>query len=71
MTTFVEPEHFAGLELFILFNTCFWISVIIHLHHIRNKQKKMQTEFTQYCSIMLNAMQGLRDLNNNIHEEEK
>jgi hypothetical protein len=34
----MEAANFPGWELFILLNSCFWVSVIFRLHRIENKQ---------------------------------
>ena len=69
--TFVEVDHFPGFELYVVFTTCFWISVIFHLHKLRKRQRENQMEFIKFCSTMLNAMQGLRDITEQLKKERK
>jgi len=52
-SSILEQQNFPGWEIFIFLNTCFWLSVIVHLHRIHRDNKEMKQWLTAYASQII------------------
>ncbi len=52
----LEQENFPGWELYIFFNTCFWVFVLLHLYKCHRDNSEIKQRVTAFSVQIINAI---------------